>query len=52
MLGKIVTVVQMITLITIIVVPELTEPLILTIGLISVASIIDYSLALWRARTR
>ena len=52
MLGKIVTVVQMITLITIIVVPELTEPLILTIGLISLASIIDYSLALWRARTR
>jgi len=51
-LGKIVTVVQMITLVTIIVVPELTEPLILTIGLISVASIIDYSIALWRARTR
>jgi phosphatidylglycerophosphate synthase len=52
MLGKIVTVVQMITLVAIIVMPELTGPLILAIGAISVASIIDYTIALWRARTR
>lgn len=52
MLGKIVTVVQMITLVAIIVMPELTELLILSIGLISVASIVDYTIALWRARTR
>ncbi len=52
MLGKIVTVVQMITLVAIIVMPELTAFLILSIGLISVASIIDYTIALWRARTR
>jgi CDP-diacylglycerol---glycerol-3-phosphate 3-phosphatidyltransferase len=52
MLGKIVTVVQMITLVAIIVMPELTGSLILTIGVISVASIIDYTIALWRARTR
>ena len=52
MLGKIVTVVQMITLVTIIVMPELTGLLILTIGLISIASIIDYTIALWRGRTR
>jgi len=52
MLGKIVTVVQMITLVVIVVVPELTRPLILTIGIISVASIIDYTIALWRGRTR
>jgi CDP-diacylglycerol---glycerol-3-phosphate 3-phosphatidyltransferase len=52
MLGKIVTVAQMITLVAIIVIPELTNSLILTIGVISVASIVDYSIALWRARTR
>ena len=52
MLGKIVTVVQLIALVAIVVVPELTGPLILTIGIISVASIIDYTIALWRGRTR
>jgi CDP-diacylglycerol--glycerol-3-phosphate 3-phosphatidyltransferase/cardiolipin synthase len=52
MLGKIVTVVQMVALVAIIVMPELTGPLILTIGIISVASIIDYTIALWRGRTR
>jgi CDP-diacylglycerol---glycerol-3-phosphate 3-phosphatidyltransferase len=52
MLGKIVTVVQMITLVTIIVMPELTDSLILTIGIISLASIVDYTIALWRGRTR
>jgi len=52
MLGKIVTVVQLITLVAIILMPELTGPLILTIGIISVASIIDYTIALWRGRTR
>jgi phosphatidylglycerophosphate synthase len=52
MLGKIVTVAQMITLVAIIVIPELTNILILVIGIISVASIVDYSFALWRGRTR
>jgi CDP-diacylglycerol--glycerol-3-phosphate 3-phosphatidyltransferase len=52
MLGKIVTVVQMIALVTFVLVPELTNTLILIIGSISLASIVDYSLALWRARTR
>jgi CDP-diacylglycerol--glycerol-3-phosphate 3-phosphatidyltransferase/cardiolipin synthase len=52
MLGKIVTVVQMITLIAIIVVPELTNVLVVTIGIISLASIVDYTIALWRGRTR
>jgi len=52
MLGKIVTVVQMITLVTIIVMPELTSLLILAIGIISAASIVDYTIALWRGRTR
>jgi phosphatidylglycerophosphate synthase len=52
MLGKIVTVLQLITLVVIIVVPELTRVLILIIGIVSVASIVDYTIALWRGRTR
>ena len=52
MLGKIVTVVQMVTLVAIILVPELTWMLILTIGVVSAASIVDYTIALWRGRAR
>ena len=52
LLGKIVTVVQLITLVAIVVVPELTGPLILTIGIVSLASIVDYTFALWRGRAR
>jgi CDP-diacylglycerol--glycerol-3-phosphate 3-phosphatidyltransferase/cardiolipin synthase len=52
MLGKIVTVVQLITLTAIIVLPELTNGLVLTIGIISIASIVDYTIALWRGRVR
>ena len=52
MLGKIVTVVQLITLVTIIVMPETTSFLILAIGLLSLASVVDYTIALWRGRTR
>ena len=52
MLGKIVTVVQLITLVVIIVMPELTRALILTIAIVSVASIVDYTIALWRGRAR
>jgi phosphatidylglycerophosphate synthase len=52
MLGKIVTVLQLITLVAIILMPELTQVLVLTIGLVSAASIVDYTIALWRGRTR
>jgi phosphatidylglycerophosphate synthase len=52
MLGKIVTVVQLITLVVIIVMPELTRALIFTIGIVSVASIVDYTIGLWRGRAR
>jgi phosphatidylglycerophosphate synthase len=52
MLGKIVTVIQLIALVTIVLMPELTNTMILIIGTISLASIVDYSLALWRGRTR
>lgn len=52
MLGKIVTVLQLITLVTIILMPETTSLLILVIGLLSLASVVDYTIALWRGRTR
>jgi phosphatidylglycerophosphate synthase len=52
MLGKIVTVLQLITLATVIVLPEVSRILILTIGVVSVASIVDYTFALWRGRAR
>lgn len=52
MLGKIVTVVQLVTLVTIIVMPETTSFMILAIGLLSVASVVDYTIALWRGRAR
>ena len=52
MLGKIVTVVQLMTLVVMIVMPELTRALILAIGIVSVASMVDYTIALWRGRAR
>jgi phosphatidylglycerophosphate synthase len=52
MLGKIVTVLQLITLATVIVLPEVSRILILTMGVVSVASIVDYTFALWRGRAR
>jgi phosphatidylglycerophosphate synthase len=52
MLGKIVTVLQLITLATVIVLPEVSRILILTIGVVSVASIVYYTFALWRGRVR
>ena len=52
MLGKIVTVLQLITLFLIPILPELTDVLIVTIAVISAASIVDYTIALWRGRAR
>lgn len=52
MLGKIVTVLQLVTLVAVLVTPDYTMLLVLAIGVVSAASIIDYTVALWRARTR
>lgn len=52
MLGKIVTVLQLIALVAIVVMPELTDIMIAAIGVVSVASIVDYTIALWRGRAR
>jgi phosphatidylglycerophosphate synthase len=52
LLGKFVTVLQMVTLVAITLVPELTTYLVPTIGVVSAAAIVDYTIALWRGRTR
>ncbi|MEO7822234.1 MAG: CDP-alcohol phosphatidyltransferase family protein [Gemmatimonadaceae bacterium] len=52
MLGKIVTVLQLIVLVAVLVMPGYTMPLVIAIGLVSVAAIVDYTVALWRGRTR
>jgi phosphatidylglycerophosphate synthase len=51
-LGKLVTVVQLVALVTILILPELTSAFVLAIGLLSAAAIVDYSIALWRGRAR
>ncbi|HUQ97946.1 MAG TPA: CDP-alcohol phosphatidyltransferase family protein [Gemmatimonadaceae bacterium] len=51
-LGKLVTVMQLITLVAVILLPELTSALVVTVGVLSAASIVDYTIALWRGRTR
>ena len=52
MLGKIVTVLQLLTLVMILILPELTDLLIASIAIVSAASIVDYTIALWRGRAR
>ena len=52
LLGKIVTIVQLITLVAVVLLPELTDILIAAIGVVSAASIVDYTIALWRGRAR
>ena len=50
MLGKIVTVVQLATLLLVLIVPRYTGILVWGIGILSAAAIVDYTVALWRAR--
>ncbi len=50
MMGKIVTVAQLATLLAAIIFPQTKDPLVWLIGILSVAAIVDYTLALWRAR--
>lgn len=52
MLGKIVTVLQLLTLVMILILPELTDFLIVAIAVVSAGSIVDYTIALWRGRAR
>ncbi len=52
LLGKAVTVLQLTALVAVLVHPVATPGLILAIGILSAMSILDYTWALWRARTR
>ena len=49
-LGKLVTVLQLLTLTAVLVAPSVVSPLILVVGAVSAASIADYTLTLWRER--
>jgi cardiolipin synthase (CMP-forming) len=51
-LGKVVTGLQLATLVAALVVPAAVLPLIVAVGVASAASIADYTFALWRARAR
>ena len=50
MLGKVVTVLQLLTLASLLLYPEVATPLLAAVAVVSVLSIADYTLALWRAR--
>jgi cardiolipin synthase len=50
--GKVVTVLQLITLAAMLTIPVLAPWLLGVVAVASVASIVDYTLALWRARAR
>nr|MBA3656510.1 CDP-alcohol phosphatidyltransferase family protein [Gemmatimonadaceae bacterium] len=52
MLGKIVTVLQLGTLVVVLFLPRFTDLLVLVIAIVSVASIVDYTIALWKARRK
>ena len=50
-LGKLVTALQLLTLIAVIVAPAIVPSLVMIVGAVSAASIADYTLTLWRERT-
>lgn len=52
LLGKVVTVLQLLTLAAVLVVPAVLRPLLATVAVASALAIADYTLALWRARVR
>jgi CDP-diacylglycerol--glycerol-3-phosphate 3-phosphatidyltransferase/cardiolipin synthase len=49
-LGKVVTALQLLTLVCVIVVPAAVPALVVVVGAASVASVADYTLTLWRER--
>ena len=50
--GKAVTVLQLITLSAVLLAPAAVHSLLVVVAIVSIISIIDYTLALWRARAR
>lgn len=51
-LGKLVTVLQLTTLVAVLVAPTALHALLVAVGCLSAASVVDYTLVLWRARAR
>lgn len=51
-LGKAVTALQLVTLLAVLLAPPSVRPLVLAVGVLSVAAVVDYTLTLWRGRTR
>lgn len=52
MSGKVVTTVQFLTFVALLAIPSWVTPLLWVVALTSAYSIVDYTLALWRARAR
>jgi cardiolipin synthase (CMP-forming) len=50
--GKAVTALQMVTFVAVLKFPDYVSPLIWAVGALSLFSVIDYTLALWRARVQ
>ena len=50
MLGKVVTVLQLLALAAVLLAPRAVTPLVVAVGVAALLSIADYTLALWRAR--
>jgi|SRR5687767_2065931 len=50
LLGKVVTVLQLLTLMAVLVAPAAVPTLVIAVGVLSAASIADYTLTLWRER--
>ena len=50
--GKVVTVLQFVTFVRLLRLPWIVTPCLWLVGLASAYSIVDYTLALWRARAR
>lgn len=48
--GKAVTVLQLVALATALLAPDLLRPLLVVVALVSLVSVADYTVALWRAR--
>lgn len=50
--GKVVTVLQLATFVAVVVTPRYASAIVAAVGVASVAAVVDYTLALWRARAR
>jgi phosphatidylglycerophosphate synthase len=50
--GKVVTTLQLATLVALIIRPDLVDPLVVAVGLTSAVAIVDYTMLLWRERER